>query len=81
MELLNKELVAKTLYAQYIGEKNMYWLMSKQFRMAYDKGQFEEARSIKKETDALYAKMQAIEETRVHLGITDHMWETVSLAF
>jgi hypothetical protein len=81
MDLLNKELVAKVLYAQYAGESEMYWNLSKQYRREYDKGNFEEARSIKKETDALYAKMQAINESRFHLGISDHLWETTIINF
>ncbi|MGG0487201.1 hypothetical protein ABEY65_28025 [Priestia aryabhattai] len=81
MDLLNKELVANTLYAQYASEEKMFWLLAKQYIKSYDKAQFEEARSIKKEQDAIQAKMQAINESRVHLGISEHLWNTVSLNF
>ncbi|MDR7207655.1 hypothetical protein [Priestia megaterium] len=81
MDLLNKELVANVLYAQYASENHMYWVLSKQYIKTYEKGDYAEALSIKKEIDAVYAKIQAINESRVHLGISDHLWDTVSLNF
>lgn len=81
MDLLKKDLVANVLYAQYESESKMYWTLSRQYRQAYNRGQFEEARSVKKEVDMVYAKMQAINESRVHLGISDHLWETTIINF
>ena len=81
MDLLNKELVAKTLYAQYASEEKMFWLLSKQSVQESSIGNNEEAKALNIERKLVHAKMQAINETRVHLGISDHQWETVSLAF